>query len=157
MRTAPATIAPKKANRCSQPRMRGRVSGCSQSLSAKSAAVQDLLDLLALLEDGGDRLLPRRLDLGAVGLHPDGLAVVGTRQLMHRGYGAVGWAASGRRCELAASAAVRRPGPALPGAGAGPRVARVGARRRVRDALTRSTNAGWPAPWRAPTSPATSA
>ena len=40
MSTAPATMAPKNANRCSQPRIRGRVSGCSQSLSSKSAAVQ---------------------------------------------------------------------------------------------------------------------
>ena len=80
MSTAPATIAPKNANRCSQPRIRGRVSGWSQSLVAEVGGGPDVLGLLALLEDGGDGLVARGLELGAVGLHPDGLVVVGKRR-----------------------------------------------------------------------------
>ena len=34
-------------------------------------------DLLALVEDGGDRLVPGSLDLGSVGLHPDLLVLMG--------------------------------------------------------------------------------
>ena len=37
----------------------------------------DVLGAVALLEDGGDRLVPRSLEFGSVGLHPDHLVVMG--------------------------------------------------------------------------------
>src|SRR3954447_8333774 len=133
MSTEPATMAPKKANRCSQPRIRGRVSGCSQSPSAKSSAVQ-----ACSTRSPSHRTASTASLRGASSSAPSACTLTCSRssgaRLMLRGYGPVGWPAPGTRVTLPGSGGPCRTG-ARPAPTAGPRVTGVGVRSTVREAI----------------------
>src|SRR4051794_22894872 len=115
----------------------------------------DVVGPVALLEDGGDRLVARRLEFGAVGLHPDGFVLVGkgahAPRLRSRRLrvtpNACDFRGGGGRTGFPAVRNGDRPGPAV-----GPRVTAWGCGGRFAMYSPRSTNGVWPARWRAPTS-----
>src|SRR5918998_693904 len=113
--TAPATIAPKKANRCSQPRIRGRVSGWSQSSSSKSSAVQVRSTCWPSSRTAATAG-PRGASISAPSDCTRTCSRSSGRVLMDRGYGPVGPPAPAATCEFAVSPAGGPPPPPRGGA-----------------------------------------